>query len=67
MNSVIMRFAFLTARQTVRQDWRNQGRKLSAISACDITSFALAYLEGNPQLIDEAAEAVRNDPGLRTL
>jgi hypothetical protein len=67
MNSVIMRYAFLTARQTVRQDWRNHGRKLSAIKPRDITSFAMAYLEGNPQLIEEASEAVRNDPRLRTL
>jgi hypothetical protein len=67
MNPVIMRFAFYTARQTVRQDWLNQGRKLSAIEPRDITSFALAYLEGNPQLIEEAGEAVRSDPRLRTL
>ena len=67
MNSVIMRHAFLTARQTVRQDWRNQGRKLSWIAPRDITSFAIAYLEGDPQLIEEASEAVRNDPRLRTL
>ena len=67
MNSVVMNFALYTARQIVREDWRNQGRKLSAISACDITSFAIAYLEGNPQLIEEASEAVRNSPHLRTL
>jgi hypothetical protein len=66
-NSVVMNFALYTARKIVREDWRNQGRKLSAISACDITSFAIAYLEGNPQLIEEAGETVRNDPRLRTL
>jgi hypothetical protein len=66
-NSVIMNFALYTARKIVREDWRNQGRKLSAISACDITSFAIAYLEGNPELLAEASEAVRNDPRLRLL
>jgi len=67
MNSVIMRSAFLTARQIVRQDWLSQGRKLSAIKPRDLASFASAYLEGNPELIEQAAETVRNDPGLRTL
>jgi len=67
MNSVIMRYAFLTARKIVSEDWRNQGRKLSAIEPRDITSLAIAYLEGNPQLIEEAGEAVRNSPRLRTL
>jgi len=65
MNSVIMRYAFLTARQTVRQNWLDQGRKLSAIKPRDLTSFAIAYLEGNPQLIEEASEAVRNSTALR--
>ena len=67
MNSVIMRSAFLTARQIVRQDWLSQGRKLSEIEARDIRSFAIAYLEGNPELIEEAADAVMNDPRLRLL
>ena len=67
MNSVIMNFALCTARQIVREDWRNQGRKLSEIEPRDIRSLAMAYLEGNPQLIEEAAEAVRSDPRLRTL
>jgi hypothetical protein len=67
MNSVIMNFARYTARQIVREDWRNQGRKLSEIEPRDIRSFAIAYLEGNPQLIEEATEAVMNDPRLRLL
>jgi hypothetical protein len=66
-NSVVLHYALYTARKTIREDWRNQGRKLSEIEARDITSFALAYLEGNPQLIEEASEAVMNDPGLRLL
>ena len=46
MNSVIMNYALCTARQIVREDWRNQGRKLSEIKPRDIRSFAIAYLEG---------------------
>jgi hypothetical protein len=54
MNPVAMTFARFTAKNIVKQDWRDQGRKLSEISNRDLTSFANAYLAGNPQLVEQA-------------
>jgi hypothetical protein len=67
MNGVVMCLARFHAKRIVTQDWRDQGRKLSEIEARDLTSFANSYLEAHPELIEQAAETVRNDPKLRTL
>ena len=67
MNPVAITLARFVAKETIKQDWRDQGRKLSEIEARDLTSFANAYLAGNPELIEQAEEIVRNDPKFRTL
>jgi hypothetical protein len=67
MNGVVMCLARLAAKNLVKQDWLDQGNKLSEIEARDLTSFANAYLAGNPELINQAAETVRSSPRLRTL
>jgi hypothetical protein len=67
MNGVVMCLARLHAKDIVKQDWRDQGRKLSEIDARDLVSFANAYLAGNPELIDQAAEIVRTDPRFRII
>ena len=67
MNPVAMTFARFTAKNIVKQDWLDQGNKLSEISNRDLTSYANAFLAGNPQLIEQAAETVRSSPKLRTL
>jgi hypothetical protein len=67
VNPVAMTFARFTAKNIVKQDWLDQGNKLSEISNRGLTSFANSYLAGNPELIEQAAETVRNDPIFRTL
>ena len=67
MNGVVMCLARFHAKRLIKQDWLDQGRKLSEISARDLTSFANSYLAGNPELIEQAAETVRSSPRLRTL
>jgi hypothetical protein len=67
MNGVVMCLARFAAKNIVKQDWRDQGRKLSEIEARDLISFANAYLESHPELIERAAETVRSSPKLRTL
>jgi hypothetical protein len=67
MNGVVMCLALFHAKNIVKQDWRDQGEKLSEIEARDLTSFANAYLAGHPELIEQAAETVRTDPKFRTL
>jgi hypothetical protein len=44
MNGVVMCLARFAAKNIVKQDWRDQGRKLSEIEARDLISFANAYL-----------------------
>jgi hypothetical protein len=67
MNGVVMTWARIKARQIIEQDWRDEGRKLHEIELRDLKSFAIAYVDGNPELVEQAIETVRNVPTLRTL
>ena len=66
-NSVVIILARLNARNVVKEDLRAQGIKLSHVDAREVTELAHRYLAAHPELIDEAIEAVRNSPRLRTL
>jgi len=63
----IITVARLKAIKTVKQGILARGQKLSSIPNREIVSQAQTYLEEHPELIDQAAEAVRSYPGLRTL
>jgi hypothetical protein len=60
MNSVIMNFARFNARNIVKEHLRAQGIKLSHVDVREITEAAHRYLAAHPELLAEAAEAVRN-------
>ena len=66
-NGVVTTFALYTARNIVKEDLRAQGIKLSHVDAREVTEAAHRYLAAHPELIEQAAEAVRNSPKLRTL
>jgi hypothetical protein len=55
------------AKRAVKAAWVRQGLKPQYIDASDLTKAAKTYLSGHPELIEQAAETVRNDPRLRTL
>jgi hypothetical protein len=66
-NSVVTTFARLNARNIVKEDLRARGIKLSHVDAREVTELAHRYLAAHPELIEEASEAVRISPRLRTL
>jgi hypothetical protein len=55
------------AKRAVKAAWLRQGLKPQYLDACDLTTAARSYLSEHPELIEQAAETVRNDPRLRTL
>jgi hypothetical protein len=55
------------ARKAIKAKWQAQGLRVQYIEAREITIAARTYLEEHPELIDQAAEIVRNHPKLRTL
>jgi hypothetical protein len=67
MSLVITVLARQAARKTVKRQFQAQGLKVSHIQARVITATADDYLRDHPELIAQAAEAVRKVPQLRTL
>ena len=67
MNPVAMTLARYRSKEIIKKDWQDQGKKLSEIEHRDLVSFANAYLAGNPELIEQAAETVRSDPRFRKI
>ena len=55
------------ARKAVEHELRSQGLRVSHIPIRDIMAQAMEYLRNHPELLDQCAETVRNDPKLRTL
>jgi hypothetical protein len=55
------------ARKAVEHKLRSQGVLVQYIPPRDIITQAMEYLRQHPELLDECAECVRNDPKLRTL
>jgi hypothetical protein len=55
------------AKQAVKADWRKQGLKPQYIEPYELAKAAKSYLSEHPELIEQAAETVRNHPKLRTL
>jgi hypothetical protein len=55
------------ARRAVERRLRAQGLRVSHIPYADISAQARDYLAAHPELVDQAAETVRNNPKLRTL
>jgi hypothetical protein len=55
------------AKRIVQNELRSQGRRVSLILPRDIIAQAMEYLRNHPELLDQCAETVRNDPKLRTL
>jgi hypothetical protein len=66
-NGVVIILARLNARNIVKEDLRAQGIKLSHVDAREVTELAHRYLAAHPELLEQAAEAVRISPRLRTL
>jgi hypothetical protein len=55
------------ARKAVKAEWLKAGLRIWDYEASDLTKAAKAYLSEHPDLVEQAAETVRNDPRLRTL
>jgi len=55
------------ARKAVEHELRSQGLRVSHIPIRDIMAQAMEYLRNHPELLDQAAECVRNDPKLRKM
>jgi hypothetical protein len=55
------------AKRAVKAAWLKQGLRIWDYEASDLTKAAKSYLSEHPELIEQAAETVRNDPRLRTL
>jgi hypothetical protein len=51
----------------VQRQLQAQGRRVSHIPYAAINAQAMEYLRDHPELLDQAAESVRNDSGYRTL
>jgi hypothetical protein len=55
------------ARKAVESELRSQGLRVSYIPHRDIIAQAMEYLSNHPELLDQCAETVRNDPKLRKM
>jgi hypothetical protein len=55
------------AKREVQWRWRAQGIRIWDYEASNLAKAAKSYLSEHPELIEQAAETVRNDPRLRTL
>jgi hypothetical protein len=62
-----MTLARYYAKREVQWRWRAQGIRIWDYEASDLAKAAKSYLSEHPELIEQAAETVRNDPQLRTL
>jgi hypothetical protein len=62
--AAIIGLARYRARQTIIEQWRAQGHKLSELSAAEVRERADIYLAFHPQLYDVAAEAIDRNPRL---
>jgi hypothetical protein len=54
------------ARKAVKTEWLT-GLRIWDYEASELVKVAKSYLSEHPDLIEQAAETVRNDPRLRTL
>jgi hypothetical protein len=67
MNATVMTLARFNAVKIVTRQMQAQGLKVQYIERRVIVSAADSYLSEHPELIEQAAETVRNVPQLRTL
>jgi hypothetical protein len=65
--AIILTLARHIAKREVKKEWKRQRIKCSHFEAWELTRAADAYFEAHPELLEHAAEIVRNDPRLRTL
>ena len=65
--AIILTMARHIAKREVKEGWKRQKIKCSHFEAWELTRAADAYFEAHPELLEKAAEIVRNDPQLRTL
>jgi hypothetical protein len=64
---VALTMARYQARKAVKQRLWDRGVKLSIVSAKDITEWADAMIEENPQMLVEALATVRQSPELQRI
>ena len=64
---IALALARYRARRIVESELRSQGVRLTYVPPRDIVAQAMEYLRNHPELLDQCAETVRNDPKLRTL
>ena len=55
------------ARRAVERQPRAKGVRLTTFPHAELMAQAREYFDKHPELLDQAAETVRNDPKLRTL
>jgi hypothetical protein len=67
MNAYAITLARYRACKAVERELQAQGLKIAHVERRIIVAAANAYLAEHPELIEEAAETVRNHPRLRTL
>jgi hypothetical protein len=67
MNATVMTLARFNAVKVVTRQMQAQGLKVQYIERRIIVSAANSYLSEHPELIEQAAETVRNVPQLRTI
>jgi hypothetical protein len=64
---VAMTLARYRARKAVKQRLWDRGIKLSTVTPKDITEWADAMIEEQPELLEQARETVRTDPELQRI
>jgi hypothetical protein len=67
MNVATMTIASHLATKAIKSEWRRQKINWVWVEHKELVSASMAYLEAHPELLEEAAETVRNDPNFRTL
>jgi len=69
MNAAVMTLAHYYARRDVKENIRRMkgSTALRTLTVSELSQLAKAWLDVHPELIEQAAETVRNDPKFRTL
>jgi hypothetical protein len=62
MDANTMTLATQMAMRCVKQNIRDEGRKVSDFEASELRALAAKYLRLNPQIIEAAAHRIANDP-----
>ena len=65
--AIILTMVRHIAKREVKEAMKRQRIKVSSVDAWEIRQAADAFFDEHPELLEKAAEIVRNDPIFRTL